>query len=303
MKNHTRSLSTILIATIALLGPTTLTAQQTKEGYALTWNNTIVVAPDSLKSNGRLFPAYTFTVFESDANTALGYWKSDMKAQGSQVSGSKPMKATGVRQAKLSTDPILMMAMATTDKKAGSARMTVAFALNDSTPIAESKAAMDLAREMSVRYNRAVVQEQITNKEGQHDDVHEDLSDARADSTKLNAKATKARMDMENAQSKQKAIKADNEDIAVRIAGAEKKFAITNDHKDLQKLTKLRNKLAKGESKLSKEIQAENKSRSTMKKYEADMPKTSREMKEHGSKKEKASTELDDLKRKLDKIE
>ncbi|MBK9765383.1 MAG: hypothetical protein IPO87_19125 [Flavobacteriales bacterium] len=39
--------------------------------------------------------AYSITIFESDGGDALELWKTEMKTQSKDVSGSQPMKAMG----------------------------------------------------------------------------------------------------------------------------------------------------------------------------------------------------------------
>ena len=59
-------------------------------------------------------------------------------------------------------------------------------------------------------------------------------------------------------------LQANNAKVHGEITGLEKKFAITNDPKDLQKLTKARQKLTKGESDLAKAMKSESKAQDSV---------------------------------------
>ncbi|MBK7383081.1 MAG: hypothetical protein IPI81_07050 [Flavobacteriales bacterium] len=90
---------------------------RTKEGYALNWDKPIVVVADSISNGTHRLPAWTVSIFETDANTVLDLWRTDMKAISLGVSGKKPLKASGVTIADLGSG-LMVMAQASTDKKA-----------------------------------------------------------------------------------------------------------------------------------------------------------------------------------------
>ena len=130
-------------------------AQTTKEGYALSWDKTITVVRDSIMNGKYKLPAFTVPVFESDADAAMDLWKTDMKTKCQEIVGGKPSKAVGAMFLAVSPTPMLMVASSTTEKKAGAGRLTLAFAQNDSTPVADQQTAEQVAREIAVLLNKA----------------------------------------------------------------------------------------------------------------------------------------------------
>ncbi|MBL0126694.1 MAG: hypothetical protein IPP83_04380 [Flavobacteriales bacterium] len=228
-------------------------AQQgnTKEGYAITWNKAIAVVADSISSGAHRLPAWTISVYETDANDVLDRWTTDMKAVSLGVSGKKPMKATGATIGGVGTG-IVVMAQASTEKKAKLCRFTIAFAANDSTAMPDTTGQIAYVRGLAVKYNRAVVQGQIETYEkliakakGKLSGAKDDVAKTRKSIAKSNAKLGKIKTGMAKEQGTVASYRGD-------VAGMEKKFALSNDPKDLQRLTKARTRLAKSESKLAK---------------------------------------------------
>lgn len=292
---------TILLP-VALFGSLCCIGQTTKEGYALSWAHTLTVVPDTLVNGTFKLPAHTITIFESDASTALDLWKADFKTMSTEVSGSKPMKAIGAVQPTIAEGPIMVLAQSTTDKKAGSARLTLAFAKNDSVAVDQQQAASNMAQQLAVKYNKAVVQAQLATKEKSLEKATDKLSDAQGDASKLEKKSGKINSDLKKTKSKQSKIQANNAKLSGEIAGLEKKFQMTNNAKDLEKLSKLRSKLVKGEADLAKQMRTETKAQDNLNKVEGDKPDAVMEQQEKAQTKEQVQQEIEALKRKLDNI-
>ncbi len=288
-------LSCVLLSTFA-------TAQVTKEGYALSWNNTLTVVPDTLMNGKFKLPAYTITLFEADANSALDTWKNDLKTKSQEVTGSKPTKAIGAMLPAVAEGPIMVLATSTGDKKADIGKLTVAFAANDSMAVVNQKAAEELMRQWAVKYNKDIVQAQIAAKEKSLEKAADKVASAQADASKLDKKAGKANSDLKKNKAKQGKLQADNAKLSGEIAGTEKKFQLTNNPKDLEKLTKLRSKLAKSESNLAKLMQAEAKMQGNLNKIEGNMPDAAKTAEEKAQTKEQIQEEIQSLKRKMDNI-
>lgn len=297
-------LSRISIPALALaLSGSSLHAQEkTKEGFLLGWDNTITVVPDTLVNGMHKLPAYTVTVFESDGGAAMDLWKVAMKPRCREVTGSKPVKAVGAALTLVSASPVLVLAESSTDKKAGIGKLKLAFAENDSTPVANSEGARAQAHAMALELNKARVQGQI--------DVYTKLLGKAADKaegaqaevakndkalSKANAQLAKAKKEVSKAQ-------ASNAKLHGDITGLEKKFAVTNDPKDLQKLTKARSKLAKGESSLAKAMKSESKAQDAVNKYQGKAPDRAQAHAERAETKQELEAIKAKLERKLDAI-
>ncbi len=273
----------------------------TKEGYALEWNKTITVVADSLTSGTHRFPAWTITVFETDGGSLLDLWKTDMKALSVAVTGSKPMKAAGVRIAEL-TGVSTAFATSSTDKKAKLARLTIAFGANDSTAMTTNDGQEAYAHSLAVKYNRAVVQAQITEYEKSLGKATDKLSGSQADVAKTRQNITKANGKLEKLKSKRSKIQGDIAHLQGDITGLEKKFALTNEPKDLEKLTKARGKLAKSEGGLAKLMSQEASVQGDIAKYQGQLDQNSSEAQDRTATKDDVQSTVDALKRKLDAI-
>lgn len=286
----------------ALLFGTNTHAQTTKEGIALLWSNTITVVPDTLVNGKHKLPAHTITLFESDGSAALDMWRAEYKAISQGITGSKPAIASGVTQPAVAATPLTVLANAITDKKAGIGRLMVAFGVNDSTPIAEQMAAATLMRDLAVKWNKAVVQAQITAKEKSLDKATGKQESAQADAAKLDKKSVKANNDLKKIKAKQGKIQAGNAKLGGEIAGLEKKFQLTNDPKDLAKLAKLRSKLTSGEADLAKLMSSEAKLQGNLNKIEGNKPDAAKEEALRTQTREAVEKEVEQLKRKLNDI-
>lgn len=285
----------------ALLLTLSANAQTTKEGYALLWSNTITVVPDTLVNGKHKLPAHTITVFESDGNSALDMWRTEYKPMSQEITG-KPLKAIGVTQPTIAPAPLMVITGSSTDKKAGIGRLTLAFAKNDSTPIDDQAAAEKAMRDMAVKYNKAVVQAQITAKEKSLEKATGKQESAKADAAKLDKKSAKAKGDLKKLKAKQGKIQANNAKLGGEIAGLEKKFQMTNDPKDLEKLAKLRSKLTAGEAELAKLMSSEAKMQGNLNKIEGSKPDAAKEQALRTQTREETQKEVEQLRRKQNDI-
>jgi peptidoglycan hydrolase CwlO-like protein len=274
----------------------------TQEGYALSWDKTIAVVPDSLQNGAFRLSAWTIALHEADASDVMGWWLADMQAVSTAVTKGKPAKAQGLRIPQL---PEAQLAVAATaqEKKANLVKLTVAFAMNDSTPTRSSDGQEAYMRALAVKYNRAVVQAQIAVYEKQLAKAGDKLDDTKGDVAKSQSRITKSNSQLEKLKAKRAKIERDNAHLTGDIAGREKKFALSNDPKDLQKLTKAREKLAKGESSLAKLMQQEAKVQGDIAKEQGRLESTAGKAEDRGATKEEVQRVVDALKRKHDSIQ
>lgn len=292
----------IAIGAFALLAPLlTIQAQTTKDGTRLEWRNELTVVPNTIKVNKVEHPGHTISIFEADASTALDLWKADYTPISTGITG-KPLRALNVRLPEVSEQPIVVFAAASTEKKAGLAKLTLAFMENDSTPLADNGAQAAAARELAVRLNKAVVQRQIDRYQKELDKVSEKHGGSQADVAKAQSKVTKANNALEKAKAKRAKIEQNNARLHGEIAGLERKFALSNDPKDLKKLTKVRSKLAKNESGQAKLMAQEAKLQGTANKHQSSAQSHSSKADSHAESKEGLTRIVSELKRKQDNI-
>lgn len=297
----------MLRITLAALGALPLPAlaqkgNATREGFALSWDKTIAVIPDSLQNGVFKLPAWTIAVHEAEASDVMGWWIADMQAVSTAVTKGKPAKALGLRVAQVS-NAAMAAAVANLEKKAGLAKLTVAFAVNDSMGTNGNEGQEAYMRALAVKYNRAVVQEQIAAYEKQLGKAGDKLASTKGDAAKSQSRITKSNGQLEKIKAKRGKIQRDNAKVSGDISGLEKKFALSNDPKDLQRLTKARQKLAKGESALAKLMQQEAKVQGDIAKEQGRLESTTGKAETQGATKEEIQRVLDALRRKHDAIQ
>lgn len=269
----TMTTRTLLGIAAFICASSTLQAQDaTKEGYALSWNNTIAAVPDTLVNGKYKLAAYSITVFESDGGEALDLWKTEMKTQSKDISGSKPMKAMGAMAPSLSSAPIMVLAEGNSDKKAKQGILKIAYAMNDSVALAHSEPARRYAYDLAVKLNKAVVQKQLDSYSKTLDKSTSKLESAQKDVLKNDKNLSKANKALAKATTAISKYQANNADYSGRIAGLERKFATTNDPKDLKSLTKMRQKLAASENKMASEMRSQAKAQDAVAKYQGNAP-------------------------------
>ena len=291
------------IGTAALLAamPFMLHGQEkTKDGIALSWTQPIKVEKDSVMNGTHFLPAHTITVFESDGSWVMDQWKNEMKAVSEGTTGSRPVKVTGARIPTISDAPLLLLANSTTDKKTKSGRLTVAFATNDSTPAQGD--AQRVMHDLAVKLNKQVVQQQIDEQQKKLDKALDKHGSAQSSTDKATTNIDKASGDLQKSKNKLAKLQGDKAKLQGDVHGLEKKFAVTNDPKDLQRLTKARGRLAKNESAIAKEMQRESKIQNTLNKHQQSQAKASGTLEEHTGSKEEIQRIISELKRKQDAI-
>ncbi len=291
---------TILLAWLALYSVVLQAQTTTKDGVALSWERTIEVVPDSIQNGAWTLPAHTITVFESDGGWVMDQWKDEMKPVSQSVSGSKPVRVTGALVPAMGDQPLLLLATSESDKKSKLGRLTVAFAANDSM-VAEGDPARTM-RELAVRLNKAVVQQQIDARQKMLDKASGKLSGAQSDQAKINKRLNKANSDLEKHKRKLSKLQGNKAKVQGDVHGLEKKFAVTNDPKDLNRLTKARQRLAKVETGIAKEMRNGSKIQAAANKQQENLPKATDNLQDHTESREEIQRIISELKRKQDAI-
>lgn len=273
----------------------------TKDGTALAWNQDLAVVQGTISVNKVDFPAHTITVFETDASTALELLKTDYTPIAASI-GGKPMKVSGARLTQISEEPVSVFVEATTEKKANLARLTLAFMASDTESLKDNGEQEKLMHGLAVRLNKAVVQTQIDRYQKDLDKASDKLGGTEGDVAKAQKNLTKASGDLQKTKAKRGKIEADNAKVHGNISGLERKFALSNDPKDLQKLTKTRQKLAKNETSQAKLMQQEAKTQATINKHQGTLDSSSKQAEGQAESKEDLLRIIAELKRKQDNI-
>lgn len=290
-----------MLLVAALLMHLTGQAQTTKDGTQLQWKHQLQVVPGTITVSKASYPAQTISVFETDERGLLELWRAEYAPISAGISG-KPLKATAVQIPQLAEAPLTVYADASTDKKAKLTKLTLAFMLNDTTVLEDNGEQATLMRELAVRLNRSVVQGQIDRYQKELDKVGDKLGSAQSDVAKSQGKLTKSNSELEKLKGRRAKLERDNARVHGDVAGLEKKFALSNDPKDLQRLTKARQKLAKNESDMAKLMQQEAKVQGNINKQQSTLESQTKKAGTQAESKEDLQRIVAELKRKLDNI-
>lgn len=299
MKNRPKA----LLSFIALLASATVMQAQdrTKDGEALSWNHELTVVPGTIPTGTTEYPAHIITVFETDANTALDLLKAEYVPLSVSIEG-KPLMVRGAKLPGISDQPVNILLTSTTDKKANLARLSLAFMINDSTSLPDNGEQSRTARDLAVRLNKAVVQKQIDSYQKQLEKAGKKLGDTEEDVARSKDKLSKSNSGLQKAMSKR--IRTEKESAALHddISGLERTFALSNEPKDLKKLTKAREKLAKSEKAQAKLMQLEDKYQDSINKSQGSVDSDNKEADVRTKGKEDVQRIITELKLKLDNI-
>jgi predicted nucleic acid-binding Zn-ribbon protein len=299
MKLNPFALFTLLTLTPGLHA---IAQEKSSDGHALEWKHTLEEQPAHLTVNRHKFSGWSFPVYECSPGEAMQHWKKHMTAQGAEVKSNEPMRATGGSITGLASQAPVTFATAVKDKKTGTTRVTVVFALNDSTAAPEDPTMIKAVHEMAVHVNRAVVQAQIAAQEKRVKKTAGQLEDAQKDEAKASERASDAGKDLENVKQKQSKLSQKQADLRKEIDKWQTRYNATQNPKDLKKLTKVQEKLAGVNSDLAKEMRSESKVQGQLNKHQEAIPDARKDERKHGAQKDLANSQLEALKRKLDAI-
>ncbi len=300
---------TTIVRTLVVTGllcavslPFEVLAQKGRNGPELSWNKEITILPNTIQFKDSTFQAFSFTVFETDAKTLLEMWRNDYSSKSVEIEKGEPMVANGAMIERLSNGPITVLARTAGDKKAGTATMTIAFKPSTNGTIAALDVQEAQVREMAVRYNRAVVEEQIKREEKVLEKSKGQLSKSVSKDDKLNKNILKTNASLNKVQASRMKEQTKNARLQGQLVGAEHAYTISKDVKDLKKLTKARDKLSAGETKVAKLMEKEARIQSTATKYSGNIPDSNRDKEGHSTEVAAHETTLEALRTKLNNI-
>lgn len=276
--------------------------EKTSDGHTLEWTYALEEQPAQLTVNKHKLPGWSFPVHECSPAGSMQLWKKHMTGQGAVVKSNDPMRATGGTITGLASSAPVTFATAAKDKSSGTTRITVVFALNDSTAAPEDPTMAKAVHEMAVQVNRAVVKAQIDDQEKRVRKTSGQLEDAQKDEAKASERASDAGRDLENVKQKQNKLTHKQADLQKEINKWQTRYNTTQDPKDLKKLTKAQEKLAGVTKDLAKEMRSESKVQEHLNKHQDEIPDARKDERKHGEQKELANRQLEALKRKLDAI-
>jgi hypothetical protein len=273
-------------------------AQHTSpEGFRLSWDNTITVERDSLRVGGAKLPAWSITVHETSAKDALDLWRIDVTPQATRIGGSRPMVATGVKLGDGFPEAVEVRAMSRHDRLSGDATLTLAF-----TSLWHDERLEALMRELSVRLNRALVQEQIDAIARSKSDAHRGLEKEERNEAKLAKRLTKAQRDLERTMRKQSRTQSSIAKQQRDLTRQERSVVGAVSPRQLKRLTRARRNLTSNQRQLSRQMRDASRTQRQINKLTRDIQNSQAAQQAIRSGKDLKSYSLEALARKKESI-
>lgn len=294
----------LLIAAIGfvLSAPTTIAQEKGEAGFALAWTHELREEPATL-ANGRFtLKGWSFTAYECNASDAMKHWKRHMETLGGAVKGNDPTRSTGAVIGGLATPVPLVLAMAAKDKEAGGIRVTVAFALNDSVNAPDDPGMAAVLRTMAVKVNRAVVEDQVAEQEKRVRKVTGELAAAQKEEAKASERSQDAGEDLRKVNSKQAKLTERRADLQKELGRLQAKYQKKQDPALLEDIAKTQQRLADVDKDMAKLQKEESDAQKDVNKHQGRIPDAQEHQQKHEAQKERAISELEALKRKLEAV-
>lgn len=287
----------------AVMTATVLYAQErTESGYAMNWTRTLQERADPLMNARHALKGWSFMAYECSAGEAMGYWKDHMENLGGAVKSSKPTRVTGAVIPGLGAHVPIVFANVEKDRSAGGVRMIIAFALNDTANAPDDPGMSAAVHEMAVQVNRSVIQKQIAEQEKRAKRISDELTDAQKEEAKAADRVQDAGRDLQKVTEQQAKLARKRADIQKDLNRSQEKYRTEADPKTLEKIAKIQQRLADLERDIAKEQGEESKAQEHKNKHEKEIPEAQKHQQKHQAQKERATRELEALKRKLEAI-
>lgn len=291
---------TLLLSLSAAFALSAFAQNKTKEGYSLSWDRTITTGTDSIAYGSIQVPATTVPVYEARPSDLSGLLKTALPMATFKEAG-EVMTANTVTLPNI-TGPVDLVATTKEDKKGGFT--TLAFGMmQNGVPLAvDQSTQQNVVRDLGVKLNKAVVQKQLDTWQGKLEKAGKQQAGAEADKDKANAKVSKANAELEKTVAKRSSLQREIANNQADIARQDVRWQTSQNPKDLKKLTKLREQLAKNEKKLADTMADETKQTKTANKRQDELPGAMKDHDKVAEGKAEVQRTVDALKAKLDNI-
>ncbi len=296
------ALRTLFVFPISLALSTGIHAQNTlKDGTTLTWDKQITVVKGPLVADSATLPAFTVAVYEATASDVQGLLKTEMSGADLKKQG-KLLKASNVSFPAGSAVPVDVLASITDNKKQKMSNLTLAFvAAGTNTPV-ENPDLESAVRDLSVRLNKAVVQQQLDSWTKQLGKADSKTESAAKSQDKAQAKLNKAQSQLEKTTREKSKLQSQHVIMQKEIDLYNEKWTLSQDPKDFKKLSKSRSNIAKNEAKMAKLMQNEAKAQKELTKTSSNLPDAQKAKDEKVAAQSQVQRTVDALQRKLENI-
>lgn len=287
---------------LALVVGTSAQAQNTlKDGTSLQWDRQITVGQVPLKTDSAEYPALAVQVYEVDGSQVWSLLKKELPGAEFKKSG-KLMKAPGVSIGTGMATPVDLLASVTENKKERVSTLVLAPLVAGTTNPATDAALEPAVRELAVKLNKAVVQQQLDQWTKQLGKADNKAEGAAADKDKAQERVNKAQAELEKVTKEKSKLQNQHAVLQKEIDLHNQKWTLSQDPKDLKKLTKARSKITKNESQMAKVMAKEAKIQTELTKSSSNLPDAQKKQEEKAASQADVQRTVDALKRKLESI-
>ncbi len=290
-----------LLCAAAALSATLHAQDKLKDGTSLTWNKTIGVGQDSLMNDTVMVPARTVPIYEADDPQVAKLLEKVIPGSSFKKQG-KLLSASDVVFPSASDSPVQLLASIERNKKENLSLLKLAF-LQAGAPLVGNDAKLNEAlRDLGVKLNKAVVQEQIDDWNKQLDKAGSKAESATKASDKTQGKLNKSQSKVAKASKERSKLQGDHAVLQKEIDLLNQKWTLSQDPKDLKKLTKARGKITKNESKMAKAMKAEADAQKDVSKYTEALPDAQKTEQAKAATQAEVQRTVDALQRKMENI-
>ncbi len=295
----TRSIFAAIAVSMAL--PLSLCAQNAlKDGTSLAWDKEITVTPDSIGNNGVAVPAFTVPVYESNASQVTSLLKTVIPGASFKKQGDL-LKAAGASFGNTGI-PMDLLARVVQDKKAGMSKLSLAFLQPGTGNVVENPALQAAVREAGVGLNKGVVQAQVDEWRKKLDKAGSKTAGATKDQDKVQGKLNKAQAQLQKTAKEKSKLQNEHAILQKEIDLENQKWTLSQNPKDLKRLTKARTKITKNESKMAKVMDTEASAQKDLSKSTESLPDAQKAKEQKVSAQAEVQRTVDALQRKLESI-
>jgi hypothetical protein len=255
----------------------------------------ITVVPDHITWNAVDFPAHTITVNEASANMIFSQWRSEIAPQSRDLRGRRPAVAKGAVIPSLSPRPLTVLAIPSGDRKAGFARLTLAFAENDSTPLADDGSQQQYMHDLAIRLNQHALSERIRDKQRELDRAQKRAERAGSNEQRTQNRMQRAEDRLKQAQLRRERHQAEKAEQEGTVIGLQRKVAITDSEQDRKRLIRARRNLTRSEAQVLKQMEREARLEADINKFRGQLPDHDRDQRERSAEVERLEREIHTL--------
>jgi hypothetical protein len=292
-----RDLLTCLFLMMA--GPMASAQFGKKGGPELVWKHDIALSRAELRFAGNKVEGWSFVVHETSGKKLAHIWRTDHALISRSITTRDPMVANNAMIPAISPLPVIVLARVKDEKPWKQSILSIALLGPDSLPLQDEDAVQRHVRSLAVKYNKAVVESQIRAHEAEMARGEGRLSKSERTGDKQQKDLNKMKADLQKVQAARLKEQARNARYQGDLVGAEQKYTLTNDPRDLKRLSSSRNKLSAGEGRVAKLMDRESKLTVSTSKLEGGLAGTARGSEQHRSSLSEQQKVLDALRVKL----